>query len=151
MAEEKTIVNLTPHKLNMHVKSGVKFRDGRVFSAEVIGIYPSGTVARVEMTEAPDLVVETEGGDWTAEVQLVVFWQVVGFPEAQEGHYFVVSSMVEALVDRDDVFAPGELIRDTFGAPIGCNGLKQTKQEEWGGGDPWDSEGDAWEDPTPPH
>ena len=39
---------------------------------------------------------------------------------------FIVSGMVAAMVERDDVMSPGPLLRDEEGRPIGCKGLKRS-------------------------
>ena len=103
-------INLTPHKLNVHTPTGV------------VDIEPSGDVARCRVTSTPDGEV---GG---IPVSLFSFGEVSGLPEPTTGVFFIVSGMVAShptVAGRRDVFAPGALVRDQEGRPIGCKGLKR--------------------------
>lgn len=103
-------MNLTPHILNIIRADG-----------STMSVPPSGAVARV--TEVRGEVAMTVDG---VEIRRPSTWgQVVGLPDSQDGHIFIVSAMVsEALGgSRSDVMRPGELIRDASGQPIGCRGL----------------------------
>lgn len=103
-------INLTPHVLNIHTADGV------------VDIAPSGDVARCKVTFTPDGEV---GG---IPVSLASFGAVADLPTPVEGSFFIVSGMVAshpAVAGRTDVFAPGELVRDGAGRPIGCKGLKR--------------------------
>ena len=105
-----TFVNLTPHVLNVHTPSGV------------VDIAPSGEVARCRVTFTPDGEV---GG---IPVFFATYGDVTGLPDPQEGSVFIVSGLVAAhpaVAGRTDVFAPGELVRDESGRPVGCRGLKR--------------------------
>ena len=58
------------------------------------------------------------------DIYEVVYGEVTGLPEYQEGIYYVVSAMVrQALPHRRDLLSPGQLIRSESGQPIGCLGL----------------------------
>lgn len=106
------VVNLTPHTLNVCNAEGDPLAE----------FPPSGKTARIDVqyrqtgrlnldeTDVP--VFEAEYGD------------IEGLPAPEEGVVFVVSGMVKAQTDREDVFSPGELIRDEDGNPKGCKGLK---------------------------
>lgn len=103
------IVNLTPHALCIH-------------TGEVVHrIEPSGTVARclndiAEIGKVPgtDIPLTTEEPG-----------QVINIPPPQEGVVYVASRLVAIEVDRRDVLAPGPLIRNAQGQPIGCRGLSK--------------------------
>jgi hypothetical protein len=100
------IVNLTPHEIK--IVGGLH--------TEVVA--PSGVVARVSVQ------YEDFGDVNGIPVFTSSYGEVVGLPSPEEGKVFVVSSMVLAALDgRTDVFAPGELIRDDAGKPVGCRGL----------------------------
>lgn len=100
--------NLTPHTINVHTPNGV-----RTFE-------PDGTVARVSTT-----TVECTDVDGIPTVQTFP-GEVQGLPEPEEGVAYIVSGMVlNAIPFRYDVFAPGDLIRDENGRPIGCKGLRR--------------------------
>ena len=103
-------INLTPHTLNIHTDDGV------------VNVAPSGEVARCRVTFTPD--GEVAG----IPVSLASFGEVTGLPSPFVGISFIVSGMVAshpAVAGRADVFAPGELVRDGAGRPIGCKGLKR--------------------------
>lgn len=74
-------VNLTPHAIILN--------DGTVFQ-------PSGNVARVSAT-----FTDFENGICRQQ-----FGDVTGLPDPQEGTTFIVSALVLAATDRDDVVAP---------------------------------------------
>lgn len=105
------LVNLTPHRLNIVTDD----------HDEEIVVEPSGIVCRVETHYEPD--GELEGIPLTR----VRYGAPESLPDPQDDVAYVVSGQVEALVGRDDVFAPGELIRDDAGRVVGCKGLKRTQ------------------------
>lgn len=74
-------VNLTPHAIILN--------DGTVFQ-------PSGNVARVSATF-------TDFEDGICRQQ---FGEVTGLPNPQDGTMFIVSALVLAATDREDVVAP---------------------------------------------
>ena len=102
------IVNLTPHALTLLNESG----------AVVANIPPSGEVARVKT--ARQRIGDHEGVPlFTTE-----FGEVEGLPAPQDGTIFVVSGLVRSAVPhREDVFSPGQLVRDDKGRPTGAIGL----------------------------
>jgi len=101
------LVNLTPHTLNV-------LRGGE----EVMKLAPSGQVARVSVDYAKT------GELLGVELYTAVYGDVEGLPAPQEGTFYVVSGLVKAAVNREDVLAPGALVRDENGRPKGCEGLK---------------------------
>lgn len=105
------IVNLTPHALRIIGLDG-----------EEIAVEPSGLVARQAVEYRP-------AGDVAGRIPVTeaVYGEVTNLPEPQDGVIYVVSGLVEANVAREDVFAPGELVRDDAGRVIGCKGLKRTR------------------------
>ena len=99
------VINLTPHRIK-EVETGNSFD-------------PSGEVARVDVTMEP---VGTLNGSPLFKAS---YGEVVGLPAPQAGVIYIVSGMVLAAVKgRPDVVAPGELVRDPDGKPIGCRGFK---------------------------
>ena len=102
------LVNLTPHE--MHI-----FNENDELVATVP---PSGTVARVS-------VKYTKTGEFESiPLYKAEYGDIEGLPDPEPKVLFIVSGMVKAATDRKDVVAPGELIRDSEGKPIGCRGLK---------------------------
>lgn len=101
------LVNLTPHEI-------CEATTGKKFPA-------SGMVARVSAQYSPAGELD--------DIPLFSarFGEVEGLPEPQEGVVFIVSSMVlETMRERrGDIVAPGDLVRDQNGNPIGCRGFKK--------------------------
>ena len=103
-------INLTPHTLNLFSQDG----------EEVMSIAPSGQVARVESRQKK---VGTLDGVPIFEQKV---GEVKGLPDQKEGVVYITSSFVEGETPRGDVYAPGDLLRDEEGRPMGAVGLKQT-------------------------
>jgi hypothetical protein len=102
-------VNITPHEVTVRRAEG-----------EPITILPSGTVARV--ATSPKVVAVVDGINITS----TTFGEVHDLPDPQEGVVYIASLLVAqaaARAGRMDVLAPGPLIRDEEGRPIGCEGL----------------------------
>ena len=100
------MINLTPHKISIVVSDGT------------IEIPPSGQVARCA-------AVQTAAGDANG-IPLVrqVFGQVESLPEQEQGTIFIVSALVRAAEStRPDLASPGDLVRDSAGAVVGCRNL----------------------------
>lgn len=102
-----TILNLTPHVINVHTPDGV------------VDIPTTGTVARLASTP-PEPCGEVAG----IPVVRMRTGDPVDLPEPVEGAFLVVSTMVRAACpDRTDLLSPGPLVRDSEGRPVGCDGL----------------------------
>lgn len=99
------VVNLTPHEIKEVVS-------GKCFS-------PSGQVTRVEAEYKEE---EKFGG---IQMYSRTLGQVYDLPEPRPNTLFIVSAMVleAAANSRQDLIAPGELVRDEKGHPIGCRGF----------------------------
>jgi hypothetical protein len=102
------IKNLTPHE--------VKISNG---TNDFIIIPSSGIIARA--------VEETEREGWLPEGIEVVskkYGKMNDVPDYQNGVFYIVSAMVRvAYPERDDLFSPGDLIRDEGGNIIACKNL----------------------------
>ena len=122
-------VNLTQHRINVYTANYwtaaeppediVVAADGRR-SCLVLSIPPSGHHARVSSESIP---VERGFG---FEVVTNTYGSVTGLPDPSPGRNYIVSGMVlDALQgSRFDVYAPGALLRDEKGHPVGCIGLR---------------------------
>lgn len=102
-----TLLNLTPHELNIRMMNG-----------EWVKLAPSGTVARVSVKSVPAgdvngiALTKTEMGE------------IVDLPAPAENVMLITSLVVAAAAKRPDVVSPGQLIRDDrTGQPIGADGL----------------------------
>lgn len=101
-----TIINLTPHEVNV-VSNGTT----RTFN-------PSGTVARVSVT---DTVVDTIDGVDILEER---YSDVVDLPDPADDTIYIVSLLVcQACPERIDLVHPSRPIRDDAGRIVGCGGL----------------------------
>ena len=118
---ETGIINLTPHEIN-EVISGKSYP-------------PSGEVARVETAHFPQ---EVDGKPLMVN-GAPIYSTIVGnrvtmekskadLPRERRGVFLLVSGMVldaaqKTAFPRKDLLAPGELVRDEKGRPIGCKGF----------------------------
>jgi hypothetical protein len=103
------IINLTPHDINVVLPEGI-----RTFPK-------SGAEARATPER---LAGPTVDGMPSVTVTL---GDVTGLPEPAEGTIYLVSMViVDKLPEREDIFAPGELVRDPDGRVIGCRGLARS-------------------------
>lgn len=103
------VVNLTPHAICILDADGSRLAEFK----------PDGTVARVSQTR--EMVGSLNG----IPVYRSKFGAVVGLPAPVSGTAFLVSALVRvACPDRNDIYSPGELVRDASGQPIGCRGLE---------------------------
>jgi hypothetical protein len=114
------IVNLTPHALCVRKADG-----------SVLVIEPSGTIARCAVTRVLDFV------DSGIEVFTTRYGQIENLPDGigyseiplRESESILNAFVVSAIVltalggTRQDVFCPGEAIRDDAGRVVGCVGL----------------------------
>ena len=86
---------------------------------------PSGTIARVAVTRQQVGVIPLEDGGAIPMFE-TYYGEVSGLPLPEDGKVFIVSAMVRthpALSERLDVASPGQLVRDSEGRVIGCDGL----------------------------
>jgi hypothetical protein len=108
-------INLTPHVLNIY-----SVRD----SEPVLTIASTGFARAEEIVEqiAP---VNLDGTE-VPVVRKAFAPTVNGLPEPQADTIYVVSFLTaQAVPDREDVFFPGEAVRDPSGKIIGCVGLSR--------------------------
>lgn len=110
--ESAVIRNLTPHPVN--------FLDADGHTVRVIT--PSGPPARAQTTQ-------TDLGEIAGiPVTRTVYGAPEGLPDPQPGVYLVVATLTiqaarAAGRTTEDLYAPGELVRDDQGRIVGCRGL----------------------------
>ena len=98
-------INLTPHSIN-EIVSGKSFP-------------PSGIIARVSSNS---IQTDTIQG---IPMYRTSFGETVNLPDEVDDVILIVSGMVlDANRNRYDLVAPGELVRDDKGNPIGCKGFR---------------------------
>lgn len=105
------VVNLTPHVLNIHTEDG-----------SVLVVPPDGRLARagVKTERLPPIQV----GQYTMSAARKTLGEVQGLPEPERDVIYIVSyQAAQAVPDREDVFFPGEAVRDAAGNVVGCVGL----------------------------
>lgn len=86
-------------------------------------IPPSGIVARVKSSTVK------VGEHGKAPIYKSTFGEVEGLPEPEDGIMYIVSALtLNAINDRVDVVAPGNLQRDQDGNPLGCIGFRVNQQ-----------------------
>ena len=105
------LINLTPHELRIH------------YAEKVLVLPPSGEVARVGTVRTSTFSM-AEG----IPLSFYKYTEITGLPDPDGKSTFIVSGMVESAAGpgRLDVVAPGNLIRNEMGKPIGCEGLKKS-------------------------
>ena len=118
----KQLINLTPHSISI------------ILGGETLTIPRSGNIARCEVENEFDGNYEYNG------IIIPTYRKIYGkvylinrgyasdtsnFPDAEEGVYYIVSLPVALSLKRNDVFIPGELVRDDAGTVIGCKGLNR--------------------------
>jgi hypothetical protein len=110
-----TLINATPHSITLVSRRGVEQDSKKQFlaKAEAVEILreipPSGIIARVSMVNSP--AGEIDG----IPIESVIYGEIEGLPEPQEGVYYIVSGLVAAAaakIGRVDCLAPGALVRD---------------------------------------
>lgn len=102
------LLNLTPHMLKIQAADG-----------SWIELPPSGQVARVAVTRKIGELVDH------VQVYETQLGEVEGLPEPEPSVRLIVSRIVLDASKRYDLLAPGELVRDAKGQPIGCLGLSR--------------------------
>lgn len=109
------LVNLTPHEIVIDCEDGF----------DAIRVPPSGQIARLEQNNL--LIGAMNIGNTSIPIYTMTFGKITGLPPVNWRDRFIVSRMVLDAVkdDRDDVFAPGEAIRDEKGVIIACKGLSR--------------------------
>lgn len=122
------VVNLTPHALNVYLPTHV-VREGRTTSvaegAEPVLAVPSTGFARAKELVEQLAPLDLDGIELPV-VRKAFADTVDGLPESQEGTIYVVSFLTaQAVPDREDVFFPGEAVRDAAGNIVGCVGLSR--------------------------
>lgn len=108
------VVNLTPHAVSVwgNREKPMVFEPDR-----------TRPVPRVAVTRECVGNLQFEAGG-ICFVYENVYGEVEGLPPQEDDTVFIVSSMVlERALDRLDLVAPGELVRNEAGVVTGCKGL----------------------------
>jgi hypothetical protein len=111
-----TIINATPHTITILNKEAGITQDAKkqfLGTKETIVVLKeiptSGIIPRVSMSNSP--AGEIDG----IPVETVIYGEIEGLPEYQEGIYYIVSGLVAAAASkqgRTDCLAPGAIVRD---------------------------------------
>ena len=112
-------LNLTPHVINVLSKDG----------SEVIKVQPSGLVARIEtevsLTTVLENNVELYETKVTGKPVVLDNKNEHPFPDRVDGQVIIVSGLFRSHYDRNDLYQPGQLVRNENGQPVGCVGLSR--------------------------
>lgn len=133
-----TIVNLTPHALNIYDEHGKTL---------LVTVAPSGEVARVpfeitwsdpndgDLISILGLPVGRRTFDWGA-ISGLPAWDFESYLSLRDTVYVVsaITGFAIASAGRPDVFVPGPEVRDSGGNVIGCCGLLRPFVGEFGSG-----------------
>lgn len=112
-----TLVNLTPHNINVYSDSGVTI------------IYTSNIIARVDMVvtslDTKAQYITKQGYEREVGVPMfkTVYGEVTNLPEKVKDTLYIVSGIVQTAAGRDDLVVPANLVRDDKGMVVGCKGL----------------------------
>ena len=106
-----TIINLTPHPINIIDEEG-----------NIIKVFESAGVARATQEDAE---IGTLEGIPIIETE---FGELIGLPEYSQGTYYIVSAITAkaaSLSGRNtrDLFLTGKTVRNSDGQIIGCQAL----------------------------
>ena len=108
MKSISVLENRTPHAVKIVDNNGAILKE----------FAPSGDVARLQPTT--EVVGEVAG----VPVTSTSYGEPIGLPEEKEGVGYIVSALLRTtLVNRNDLFSPGQLVRDDNGNVIGCKSL----------------------------
>ena len=103
-----TILNLTPHPINIIEKNG----------KEIATIKPSGAPIRLKTTTIP------AGNHVGINLTKTILGEPEGLPEQKDETLIIVSQLIKsALPGRSDLVVPAEVVRDGKGRIIGCKSL----------------------------
>jgi hypothetical protein len=111
-----TIINATPHTITILNKEAGITQDAKkqfLGTKETIVVLKeipaSGILPRVKMSNEPSEPIDG------IPVETVIYGEIEGLPEYQEGIYYIVSGLVAAAASkqgRTDCLAPGAIVRD---------------------------------------
>lgn len=111
------LINMTPHAVTIIQDTCV---DGVACKITI----PSSGIARASVTST---FIAHPVNDMGIPVVKSVYGEVQGLPPETDDVYIIVSGLVldhPSTSHRRDLLAPGELVRDDKGQPIGCMGLR---------------------------
>ena len=111
------LINLTPHSIVIVLEDD----DG---VQTLVPIPPSGEVARIA-TETEEVTPIYLDDGTIIPVKRTSYTGIAGLPPQQPQVGYIVSRIVcdKVRAERYDVFAPGDLVRNAEGQPVGCLGL----------------------------
>ena len=122
MEKQVTLVNKTPHTVNLVTEDGTKI--------SLEPVLPTPRVSSSSVKTAVYTITDDNGVEHTITREAPVFGEVVDLPEPQEGVLYIVSMLVAARAqNRTDLVSPGRQLRNEAGQVIGCAGLQGKEGE----------------------
>ena len=109
---------MTPHAVTIILNTCV---DGVACKITI----PSSGIARASVTST--LIAHPVSDSTAIRVVKSIYGEVQGLPPETDDVFIIVGGMVlehPSTSHRRDLLAPGELVRDDKGQPIGCMGLR---------------------------
>lgn len=121
-----TIINLTPHNVNLYsTDSCTEVQQGSYKSlvlkegASPLATFPSQGVARATASKA--VVDQLEIAGQVVAVNATTYGEPEGLPEPQAGTYYIVSALTaQAAKDRTDLLIVDGTVRDADNRICGC-------------------------------
>lgn len=122
MEKQVTLVNKTPHTVNLVTEDGTKI--------SLEPVLPTPRVSSSSIKTAVYTITDDNGIAHEIVREAPVFGEVVDLPEPQEGVLYIVSMLVAARAsNRTDLVSPGRQLRNEAGQVIGCAGLQGKEGE----------------------
>lgn len=122
MEKNITLINKTPHQINLITEDGSKI--------SLEPVLPTPRVSSSNTATAQYTITDENGVEHTIVREAPVFGEVVDLPEPQENVLYIVSMLVASRAnDRSDLVSPGRQIRNENGQVIGCAGLQGKEGE----------------------
>ena len=129
------IINLTPHSITETTTGAVYPPSGQVARVAVtmtvtgreVGGAPVSVATYGEIEGLPATAacpVCGAGLDSVLREQDMSYCHVCGHDVPEPATYIVSGMVLAAISGRQDVVAPGDLVRDENGQPVGCRGWK---------------------------
>lgn len=122
MEKQVTLVNKTPHTVNLVTEDGTKI--------SLEPVLPTPRVSSSSIKTAVYTITDDNGIAHEIVREAPEFGEIVDLPEPQEGVLYIVSMLVAARAqNRTDLVSPGRQLRNEAGQVIGCAGLQGKEGE----------------------
>ena len=110
------VINLTPHPIHLIGEND-----------DLLAVWESQGVARVASRSSFIASIEAVSNSGSSvEIPLWEsnFGEIEGLPEQRPDTILIVSGLVQGASNRQDLFVPDDLVRDSRGGILGCRRLR---------------------------